>query len=125
MPEMSTPDVLVNAVTKLTDAVKSLDTLLRDEYPKRSEVERTFVTKLENQKIVTKVILVALISVLGCYVMTIGAYSQCLVGEESPGFCVYVPGYEERVERRDYIDDQLAGYERELNKLREEVKGQR
>jgi cytochrome c-type biogenesis protein CcmH/NrfG len=113
--------LLVHAVSKLTVAVERLDTLLREEYPKRTEVEKKFVTKLQNQKVVVRLILVALIAVLGCYVFTIGSYSQCLVGDESPSICEFVPGYQERIDRRDEIDNEFKHLRQQIKQLRKEA----
>ena len=124
MSDDQTP-LLVQAVSKLTVAVEKLDNLLRDEYPKRTEVERNFVTKLENQKVVAKFLVVALITVLGCYVFTVGAYSQCFVGDESPGVCKYVPGYDERVERRDQINEKFDDLEDKIKRLEQKKAGRR
>lgn len=117
MADDQTP-LLVEAVSRLVVAVEKLDNLLREEYPKRTEVERKFVSKLENQKVITKVILVALITVFGCYVTTVGAYSQCFVGNDSPKICQYVPGYDDRITRRDEIDNRLAELEELIREQR-------
>ena len=110
--------LLIEAVSRLTTAVEKLDLLLRTEYPKREEIEGKYVSKLENQKVVTKVILLALITVIGCYVFTIGSYSQCLVGNDSPGgICKYVPGYQERIDRRDIVDQELQRLEDQIQVL--------
>lgn len=122
MASEQTP-LLVQAVSKLTAAVEKLDRLLRDEYPKRSEIQEKYVSKFENQKVVTKVVLLALITVIGCYVFTIGSYSQCLVGEDSPGICKYVPGYEERIIRRDEIDSKIDRLDQLIREQRQDNQG--
>lgn len=122
MADDQTPQ-LVEAVSQLTSSVRRLDKLLRDEYPKKSELRENYVSKLENQKVITKVILVALIAVLGCYVTTVGAYSQCFVGNESPGVCQYVPGYEDRIDRRDEIDQRFDDLEKIIEKQQRQLQG--
>lgn len=96
---------LVKAVTELTGVVRNLDQLLRDEYPRRSEVERRFVSKLAAQRNVTRMVLIGIITVISCYVINVGAYSVCFVGDlKNPTFCTWLPGYDERVDRSEEVN---------------------
>lgn len=99
-------ETLTAAVVQLTSVVEALRVLLTNEYPKRTEVERRFVTRLSNQRHTTRLIILALVTVIACYALTVGSYSACFVGETgtNPGICKIVPGYKDRVARSNEVD---------------------
>lgn len=108
---------LLEAVRNLTTVVMGVDQLLRDEYPKRSEVERKFVTKMQQKTHVTRMVVVALVTVVGCYAMSSGVYAACFVGQENPSVCQFAPGYDERKERSREIDTRFGNLDDRLKKL--------
>jgi hypothetical protein len=111
---------LTEAVRELTSATVSLRRLLADEYPRRSEVERRFVSKLAQQRYFSRMVVLALFVVISCYAISVGSYSVCFVGDlDNPGVCKLVPGYKERVERNKQVnlihqgqDDRISRLER-------------
>lgn len=112
-----TKDTLLTAVQSLTFETRKLHDLLQSEYPKRGEVERKFVSKLQQQRLVIRLLLgIALLTLL-TFVGTIGSFSVCLVGDNNPGFCKAVPGYNDRIDRRTEIDNKNARQDRELERL--------
>lgn len=110
----SQTDLLIQAVSRLTVAVEKLDSLLRDEYPKRSEVERTYVSKHQNQTLIVKMVVVALVTVVSTLGLSVGVYAKCFVGDSNPSICATVPGFNSRVVRKDEIDNRLDKLEQEL-----------
>lgn len=115
-------EVLTAAVNKLNNAVVELSQILRDDYPKRSEIESRFQSKLDSRKNVTRITVVALLTVFICYVTSTGAYSVCLVGEQNPSFCKLVPGYEDRIARRDQLDEQERLVNLRIDRLERRLK---
>lgn len=109
--------LLIQAVSKLTVAVEKLDGLLRDEYPKRSEVERKFVSKGDRNKTIHWLVIGALITVMTCYGLTVGIYSKCFVGLDNPSVCNAVPGYDDRINRMDKINERIAELENRTAQL--------
>lgn len=116
-PVSDTAVELLEAVRRLTTVVAGVDQLLRDEYPKRTEIERRFVSKMQQNRHVARMLIVALLTVAGCYAFSTGLYAVCFVGQEDPGACSVVPGYQERIERRDEINKRDADLERRIKRL--------
>lgn len=108
---------LIHAVKELNQTVISLRTLLSDEYPKRTEIERNFQSRLDARKHISRMVIVALVTVVGCYIMSVGVYASCFVGEESPSVCSLVPGYEERINRRNEINKKDQQFEQRIRRL--------
>ena len=111
------PDELLGAVRQLTEVVTRLETTLREEYPKRAEVERKFTTKKESmerrrQWIITLTLMFA-ISLFLSVGVTATTVSYCFLTEDArlgqaPVGCEVIPGYAEAQKRNK---DVLAQFE--------------
>lgn len=108
---------LTQAVRELNTSVSQLRQVLQDDYPKRTEIERRFISKLEQRKHLTRMTFVALVTVAGCYVTSTGAYAVCFVGDENPDICSVVPGYEDRLDRRDELNKQIQELQTKVRRL--------
>jgi hypothetical protein len=109
--------LLIQAVSRLTVAVEKLDGLLREEYPKRSEVEHKFLSKGEGKRFIIKVMVSALIAVFVSWVVTVGSYSKCLTGDENPSVCRYVPGYEQRIQDKKEFEQEINDLQNQISQL--------
>jgi hypothetical protein len=112
--------LLIQAVSKLTVAVEKLDGLLRDEYPKRAEVEHKFLSKGEGKRFVIKLTISAFVAVFVSWIVTVGSYSNCLVGSDNPSVCKYIPGYNQKIEDKDNLNDRISNLENQIDQLRQQ-----
>jgi hypothetical protein len=112
---------LTRAVTELTRVVTSLDELLRRDYPKRSEIERRFTSKGTTRRAIMWAVVVAIGTVIGCFAISTGAYAVCFTGVDNPGICSVVPGYQDRIDRRDEINEVDRLNELRIDRLEREL----
>lgn len=106
MPTSSkSPIELVEAVRDLTQVVKALDILLREEYPKRTEVERRFVSRKTASRRAWTVIALILATVVASYFFSIGTVSYCFLGNtvDPPAYCNIMPGYNHAVKKNNRL----------------------
>ena len=93
---------LLAAVRALTIAVERLEKTLHDEYPKRSEIERRFVTEESSKKrrnrAIGLVVVFVISTVILSYIVTVSTISTCFLGNSSlgqpPHICSVLPGYD-------------------------------
>lgn len=116
-------ETLTKIVGELNRNVVTLTKVLQDDYPKRTEIERRFQSRLDARKHLTRIILAMLITVVGCYAVSTGAYAVCFVGEDNPNGCRLLPGYEDRIDRRDEINRQNQLLNERISRLERQVKG--
>lgn len=109
--------LLIQAVSRLTVAVEKLDGLLRDEYPKRAEVEHKFFSKGEGKRFAVKVAVSAIVAILVSWVVTVGSYSSCLVGNNNPGVCQYIPGFNQRIQDKENINKRIDNLEKQISQF--------
>ena len=114
-------DSLGNDVRALSGDVRKLIELMNKDYPRRGEVERRFVTKFSQQKFLIKVLAAIVIAGTVIFAGTIGSFSLCLVGDSNPGICKIVPGYDERVERRDLVDKWNEKQDRKIARIEKQL----
>lgn len=117
---------LVTAVTSLTDVISELQKMIRDDYPKRNEIERDFVTKYGVKKRRIQFAVAIIVAIVASYFFTMGTISYCFL--ESPGtgglhskpLCELLPGYASVMDSsKDRLDVYQGVVERSLdNKIR-------
>ena len=105
---------LAGAVKELTEVVRGLQQMIREDYPKRSEIEETFVTKYGIRKRRRQYAVLVIIAIIGSYFWTMGTVSYCfLQGQgtvtESKSYCYILPGYGDVV---GYSKERLDGYKK-------------
>lgn len=104
---------LTAAVKALTRAVQDLQDLIQNEYPKRNEIERDFVSKYHINRKRKQLIFATVAGIILSYFFTMGTVSYCfLQGQgtvnEAHQACYLLPGYGEVVK---YSKARLEGYE--------------
>lgn len=124
---------LLTAVERLTTVVNNLDTTLRNDYPKRVEVERRFTTKKATRARVKVLVATIAGSVIASIFVTTGTISTCFLGGVQhgiyPQICSIMPGYssatqENDVVRKKFYDmlDQLKVNQKEIDRLKRKVR---
>ena len=90
--------VLLKAVTDLTKVVDALNTTLKEDYPKRQEIERNFISKDHSRKRVRQIAVGMVVAIVASYFATVGTVNYCFLnGVPEPGtrdICNVFPGYE-------------------------------
>lgn len=103
--------VLLAAVNKLTLVVDALNKTLKEDYPKRREIERDFISKDHSRKRLKQIAAGMVVAVLVSYFLTVTSINYCFLnGIPAPGerdFCRVFPGYEESF---DNNREALASY---------------
>lgn len=100
---------LVNAVQQLTRVVQELQSMIRDDYPKREEIERDFVTKYGIRKRRRQWAIGTVVAIVASYFWTMGTVSYCFLSSDPDGetdlktYCLIIPGYKEAVERNQRL----------------------
>ena len=97
---------LINAVHQLTAVVKQLQKMIEDDYPKRHEIERDFVSKYGIAKKRRQLAIAFTVAIVASFFWTMGTVSYCLLGqtgEPSKLYCKIIPGYSEAIERNDRL----------------------
>ena len=117
-----TNEALTKAVRSLDDTLKKVDQRLSDDYPKRTEIERRFQSRLDARKHITRITFAALLTVVGCYGVSTGAYAVCFVGDDNPSGCSFLPGYQDRIERRDQINRDQRETNLRIKRLEDKIK---
>lgn len=87
---------LISAVNRLNETSQELNRTLKEDYPKRREIEHRFITK-EASRIRVKILVAAILaaSVLSFFT-TVTTVSTCFLGDpDHPYPCNWMPGYEE------------------------------
>lgn len=122
MAENADARELTQAVNNLTRVVTNLDELLRRDYPKRAEIERRFLSKVESRKLMAKMVVIAFLVVLSSYATTTMAYASCYIGAENPRWCELMPGFDKRLDRFDDLNRRNDQLGERVSKLEEKVK---
>lgn len=110
MPVPVETAALTEAVKQLTEVVRLLDRTMKDDYPKRNEVERNFVSKEQSFRRLFYMIGFILISIFLSYVVTVATISGCFLGsdQEHPAACGMLPGYKDSIKQNREIMHQFS-----------------
>jgi hypothetical protein len=89
---------LAAAVRELTSVVQGLQSMIQEDYPKRSEIERDFVSKYGINKRRKQYAILVVIAIVGSYFWTMGTVSYCFLQGQgsvtaSKSYCYLLPGY--------------------------------
>lgn len=111
---MTTEQGLLEAVQNLTSVVRALEATIREEYPKRKEVERRFATKRENRDRYTTFILLLIIGMTSSFLVTTSTLSYCFLGGGDHGkeICKIMPGYQASADSSDQIVEEFRRLQR-------------
>lgn len=111
MPVPVETAALTEAVKQLTEVVRLLDRTMKNDYPKRHEVERNFVSKEQSFRRLFYMIGFVLISIFVSYIVTIGTISGCFLGSDQkhPDACGILPGYKDSIKQNKQILKQFNG----------------
>lgn len=105
--DLSVEEELVEAVSNLTVTVRKLDELLRNDYPKRQEIERRFLSKQESTQRIRLVLILALIpifvSIFASIAFTLTTVSGCFLNGRPSSACKFIPGFEEAQQRNERL----------------------
>lgn len=128
---------LLAAVNHLSQVVERLERRLAEDYPKRTEIERLFVTEIDSKRrrnsAVLLTIIFVLIAVFISYMATISTISTCFLGNAQngrpPGICSVLPGYDHaQVRNRSvlkefrHLIDLTEQNNRDINRLQKSLK---
>lgn len=125
---MSEQGDLLGAVQQLSRVVKALDETVQKEYPKRFEVERDFITKIDAKKRWGYAAIIAVTATIASFFVTVSSVNYCFLnGVPEKGerdVCKVFPGWEEsfdnnRVFMQDYmrLQEEIAENRRRLDKI--------
>lgn len=106
------PEQLLAAVLELTRVVKALENTLKNEYPKRREIEANYVNRTETRKRRNQFVIFVVIAIVASYFFTITTISGCFLSEgartgHAPSACSILPGYDRALKRNDKIVKQF------------------
>lgn len=104
--QAGTDGELIDAVNQLTQVVRQLQTMIENDYPKRQEIERDFVTKYGINKKRRQLIVSLVAAIIASFFWTIGTVSYCLLGQTGDppkAYCRIIPGYSDAIARNDRL----------------------
>lgn len=110
---------LTTAVNNLTSVVQGLQVMMSSEYPKRDEIEQTFVTKYNVKRRRIQLVLVGAVAIILAYLFSMGTVSYCFLQGNtlrlnSKPFCAILPGYADVV---SYNKNRVDTYDAYFNQV--------
>lgn len=94
-----TGQALLTAVQNLTRVVEVLQQTLKEDYPKRSEIEKDFPTKASLVKSRKQAALIIAVAIFASSIITMGSVSYCFLQGKVYTACRVIPGYSATVDR--------------------------
>lgn len=101
---MEETPALLQAVRELTAVTKALNKTLSEDYPKRREIERNYLSKQQSSRNIRFFVAFVFASIFISQFVTIATVSTCFLGDpEHPRICQLMPGYKDSIQQNKDI----------------------